>query len=255
MTLPDAGTGVVRPPVNRCTSTGGRGCTCAYHAWMRPRARQYAAQQRERKLARRRMSARTCPRRFGRHGVCGAVLEADVVNGKLVVTCPACERFARGICRDCPRPVAGTVHRARRCAVHTALAAKAGAHKYRRLHRAAVNRKSKLRMRRPELRAHNTELKRAWRQANPDKVRAQKVREAQRASPRRTAYHANHYTTHRDSELAARTARHRGTAPLRTCIAPRCQIVVTGRKKKCSRCKARDAAAARAMLVARRRAA
>jgi hypothetical protein len=243
---------VTRPAVNHCTGAGGRGCPCEYHAWMRPRARRYAAQQRERKLAKRRMSARTCPRKFGRYGVCGAVIEADVVNGKLIVSCPACERFQRGICRDCPRPVAGMPRRSRRCAVHTALAATIAGGTYRTRHREVVNRKAKLFMRRPEVRARNTKAKRVWRQANPDKVRAQKVRQAQRRSPRRLAYHATYYATHRDDQRAQRIARHQGTAPLRTCVTPGCDIVLTGRKKKCTRCKARAVATARALLATRR---
>jgi hypothetical protein len=36
---------------------------------------------------------------------------------------------------------------------------------------------------------------------------------------------------------------------LRTCVTDGCEVVVTGRKKKCSRCKARDAAAALEFLA------
>lgn len=243
---------MTRPAVYYCTGAGGRGCPCEYHAWMRPRARRYAAQQRERKLAQRRMSARTCPRKFGRYGVCGAVLESDIVRGKLVVSCPACERFQRGVCRDCPRLVDGMPRRARRCAVHTALAATMAGGAYRTRHREVVNRKAKLFMRRPEVRARNTEAKRAWRQANPDKVRAQKLREVQRRSPQRVAYQATYYASHREEERTRRLARRHGTAPLRTCITAGCDIVLTGRKKKCTRCKARAAEAARVQLATRR---
>lgn len=171
---------MTRPAVYRCTGVGGRGCMCAFHVWRRPLDCGYAAARRDKQLAARRMSASTCPRKFGRYGVCGAVLEADVVKGKLVVSCPACERFERGICRDCPLPVTGATRQSRRCAVHTHAARLANCERHRKRNRATVNRSSKLRMRQPAVSARNAVLKRAWRQRNPEKVKAQKVNQALR---------------------------------------------------------------------------
>lgn len=99
----------------------------------------------------------TCPRKFGRNATCGAVLEFITVDGHLVERCWACARMARGICRDCPRPVYGAVGKARRCAAH---------------HHLAYNHREKLRMRQPETRRRNLDNMRAWRNANPDRVRA-----------------------------------------------------------------------------------
>jgi hypothetical protein len=83
-----------------------------------------------------------CPRKHGRHGVCGAVLEPT--SGR----CWACDRLARGVCRDCEAPVDGTVGKARRCAVHRAT------------------------------------VRQAWRAANPEKVQGQKARRVLRAMRR-----------------------------------------------------------------------
>lgn len=171
---------MTRPAVYHCTDIGGRGCHCPYHDWRRPLMRQYAAARREKVLAARRMRSRTCPRKFGRYGVCGAVLESDVVNGRLVVSCPACARFERGVCCDCPRPVAGQPRKSRRCAAHTKAAQREQTERHRELYHAKVNRDSKLRMRQPHVRARNDVLKRVWRERNPEKVRAQKIRTALR---------------------------------------------------------------------------
>ena len=50
-------------------------------------------------------------------GYCGDLLVAVQDSlGRVALACPRCGRRARGVCRDCPRPVAGTVGKAVRCA-------------------------------------------------------------------------------------------------------------------------------------------
>lgn len=48
---------------------------------------------------------------------CGGALTFRTDSlGRLVASCARCTRRAAGVCRDCPRPVAGTVGKADRCA-------------------------------------------------------------------------------------------------------------------------------------------
>lgn len=58
-----------------------------------------------------------CQFRKGRYGVCNAPLR-EVVDrlGRVGVVCDACERRVRGLCRTCPKPVAGKVGWAYYCA-------------------------------------------------------------------------------------------------------------------------------------------
>jgi hypothetical protein len=233
-----------------CTDRGGRGCPCAWHAKRRVYARNYARKYRAAKLDAKRMSARTCPRPFGRFGVCGGVLESDVIDGVIVVACRACERFARGICRDCPRPVDGQVRKARRCAACKAKALQAHTRKYTENNRDEVNRRARASYNDPRVRERRNEYKRAWRAANPEKVKAQKQRESARPSERRLSYHVAYREAHRVRIRNAARAYKRGTTPLRTCIACR-RIVVTHKKRKCTRCKEAARRAALAVLAAR----
>lgn len=62
---------------------------------------------------------------------CGAVLvERTDRLGRLQFDCPTCQRVARGLCLACPRPVYGTVGKARRCPEHHAAHLKAEAFRY-----------------------------------------------------------------------------------------------------------------------------
>lgn len=234
-----------------CTGRGGRGCGCAFHERRRPYARRWAAEKRARAMDAKRRSARTCPRRFGRWGVCGAVLESDVIGGVLVVTCPACERMALGICRDCPRPVYGTPRKARRCAAHARQAQTVAERKHDALNktkRRAASRRNY--QQNGARRRRKNEYKKAWRKANPDKVKAYKRAEAGRHSPKTLEYHKAYRAAHRVKRANVERKRAAGTLPLRTCMTPRCSIVVTGRKKKCGRCKERERQNAAAILAA-----
>lgn len=228
----------------------GRGCGCAYHARRRVYARRYATKMRRAKLDARRRSARTCPRRFGKYGVCGAVLDSDVIGGHLVVSCSACDRMARGICRDCPRPVAGAVGKARRCAEHKVTARLESCRKHDANYKEQRRRSSRLNYQQNDARRRRkNEYKKAWRKANPEKVKAYKRAEVLRGNPKTLAYHVAYRAAHRRKRANVEAKRYRGELALRTCTTPRCQIVVTGRKKKCTRCKARDAQQAAALLA------
>lgn len=219
---------------NECTDRGGRGCPCAWHARRKVYAREYARRQRAPKLVAQRMQSRTCPRRFGRFGTCGAVLVSETRDGRLVVRCPACERFERGICRDCPAAVAGTPRKARRCLRCKAKSLDAFQEKYRENNRAEVLKRARQRYQRDEdSRRRRNEYKRQWRAANPERVRAQKERSR---GERRAEYQKAYREQHRVRIANAARATYHGVKPLRTCVACR-RIVVTHRKKKCTRCK------------------
>lgn len=236
-----------------CTDRGGRGCPCAFHARRRVYQREYAAYRRAKTLDAKRMSARTCPRRFGRMGVCGAVLRSDVIGGRVVVTCDACERFAKGLCRDCPRPVAGTPRKARFCATHRATADTAAlARYYVRNHDDVLARARRSYRTNDDVRNRRNEYKRAWRKANREKVRDHKREYAERHPDRVAAYHVEYRKAHKAKRARRERDRYRDALPLRTCITPRCSIVLTGKKKKCRRCKERETETAAIALDARR---
>lgn len=137
------------------------------------------------------MRTTACPRKFGPWSICGCPLEITTVDGVLVAHCPACARFARGLCCDCPRLVDGVVGKSRRCGLHRLAEQCAQSARYRTRNRAAVNRKAKLRMRRPVERARNVAHVKAWRRAHPEKSRAyskaQRTRQALRERRARRA--------------------------------------------------------------------
>lgn len=233
---------------NPCTGPGGRGCSCRYHVGRRKSNSAWARRNRARKLDARRQSARTCPRRFGA-GFCGGVLESDIVNGALVVTCPLCERFERGICRDCPRPVDGATGRARRCTRCKVIALDACVAMYVTRNKEELRVKARRRYQTDDaIRQANNEYKKAWRKANPEKVKAQKQRWGKKQAASIYEYQSDYRATHRRKLRNQRRQLHQDTRPLRRCITPRCSIVVTGRKKKCTRCRERERMAALSAL-------
>lgn len=186
-------------------------------------ARDYARRQHEAEIARRSQGFGTCQRRFGRFAVCGGALTTTVLrDGRTVTSCPRCERFTAGICRDCPAPVAGQVRKARRCGRCKALAIRASLTKYRENNRALVNRRAKRAARLHQQR--NADYKRLWRAAHPEQVAAQKRRYMLRQPETVYAYQHEYRKTHRYH-------RH-----VRYCLAG-CGTRVTGRVKKCAACK------------------
>jgi hypothetical protein len=200
--------------------------------------REYARERYQRSLAAKRLSARVCPRRFGLYGVCGSALVSYTDgSGNLVVRCPACERFEKGLCRDCNLPVDGAVRKARRCAKHKAEATRKSLRNYAENNRDLVNRRGRKSYKNKEVRRRRNEYKRLWRKANPDKVRAQKRRAALR-QPQHVLEYQREYRAKKAVERAAReAARYHGIIEARTCLTPDCRTYVTGRSKKCVECK------------------
>lgn len=114
----------------------------------------------------------TCPRRFSQQEECGGRLETLVLpGGATTVICPRCDRLKAGVCLECPQPVYGQIGLARRCALHRRLAALRHTAEWRQRNRAYI-----LRANRARYHLHRDEqiaAARRWRQANPEKVRAQ----------------------------------------------------------------------------------
>lgn len=241
------------PPID-CTGRGGRGCGCAFHHHRREYHREHARRQRQQRLQERNRTAATCQRRHGQ-GMCGAVLETVVLaGGRTAVVCPLCERRKRGICRDCPAPVEGRVGTAVRCAVHKECARRVRVAQHRERNKDEIRRRHRQlwreqRRRKDERDQRRLEYNRAWRKANRDKIRAQKRSAALRQSPRVLEYMREYRERRRAEYAEQQRQRYYGKRPLRTCLTPGCEIVVTGRKKKCGQCKAREAEAAARLLA------
>lgn len=317
------------------TCLGVRGCDCARCVHRREQQRCYAQRRRDRAVAERNRGSTTCQKRHG-PGICGGVLETRIVEfGRTTIVCPRCERTARGICLDCPAPVAGHVGKALRCATHARDAQRRAVrfselrhHDERRT--ADKRKRDRERRRRDPKYLAKLEYKRAWRKANRDKVREQKRRSYERRREHVLAYlaayrekHREHYRdirnrknharagerpepacrecgatiawdwqprdrrTHppsrcdqcawpyelrdRNAKRAALVERARGEMAagvpsrrrirrppgfqrpvrgVRTCPTPGCSTVITGRKKKCTNCKQREAEQARQVLAA-----
>lgn len=177
----------------------------------RATGRRCAQRQRDRELARRNAGARTCQRREGRFGVCGGMLATDVDSlGRTVVRCERCERRRRGICRDCPARVYGTVGRALRCARCAECATRESIRRSEQLHK-EERRKRALEAYHAdaERKARKLAYKRAWRKANPDKVRAQKRREALAQGAHRLNWHRRYNRKKKRQESKRRWARAR----------------------------------------------
>lgn len=204
-------------------------------------AREYAKRRRAAKLAAKNAGAVTCQRGLGgQFAVCGGVLVASTDgDGRTAVSCPLCERRRRGVCRDCPAPVAGMIGKAVRCAEHAKIAARASFANYRDDNRKAINRRAKMYARKPAVRAKRIAYKKAWRKAHRDKIRGQKRRANLRGYGR--DYQAKRRASGVDAPPTPRSEP-------RTCLNVGCDIVVTGRKKKCSRCIERERLAALATL-------
>lgn len=149
----------------------------------RKRARQWQLEAR---------GASTCPHRHG-PGRCGAVIETRIINGQTEIHCPACERRLAGLCRVCPRPVAGQIGKATRCADCRDRKKAEDIARYAARNADAIRRRAKAAERRrkkdPERRTQILARKRAWRKANPDRVAAHKRRDALKHRDRILAYH------------------------------------------------------------------
>lgn len=162
-------------------------------------------------------------------------------RGGLVVRCPACERFERGICRYCPLPVNGAVRKARFCETHREQRTRASLTRYKVENRKKICQRTKARYRGSKaVRQQRNDYKRLWRKANPQKVKAQKRREALRQNPRVLEYQRQYRASHGISG-------HHKTVEGRTCLG--CPTPVSGRTKKCASCKERERLAAINLLA------
>lgn len=119
-------------------------------------------------------------------------------------------------------------------------------HRYTQAHRAEVNAKA-----REFARLHSAErceYKKLWRQANPEKVRGEKRREALRQAPHKLAYHRRYHRPHRDTwPRFEETWTLRGPHGHR-CVG--CPTVLHGMQKKCAPCRMRTHLAALQQLRA-----
>jgi hypothetical protein len=294
--------------------------------------RDYARRKREERLAAQMKSATRCPKRQG-PTTCGGPIRTEIDRlGRTVLVCEWCERQKRGVCRDCSRPVRGAIRRARYCEEHfeasrqRSIKASEDRHHDERLKRSRAYYRDN-----EEVRQRRIEYKRAWRKANPEKVKAQKKRYVDRQRPdpnsQYNRYHAKYRKKYRHQKRALERDRLRITPPEkkaspectkcgkatrwtpvpygksgrpwtvcsaclhpcerairrknrrrqlvrareyfdaiprkvkrpreatrgpgweRLCFTPGCEIVVTHRKKKCTKCRARDRELAAARLA------
>lgn len=188
--------------------------------------RKYARDQREKQLKEQLRTAARCPKRQG-PATCGGPIRVDVGTlGETVLVCEWCERQAAGICRDCSRPVYGTIRKARYCAEH----AKASRQRsieasQERHHDERLQRSREYYQGNDEVRQRRTEYKRAWRKANPEKVKAQKKRYVERhaADPnsKYNRYHAKYRKKYRHQRRVLERDRLRVAPPLRK-SSPKC---------------------------------
>jgi hypothetical protein len=305
--------------------------------------REYARRKRrerlEVELAHELQTGARCPWPTSGGHKCGGILRTDVgALGRTVITCDWCERRRRGICRDCSMPVQGAIGRALRCATHKHVASRASMRASEERHHEARLESSRAYYRdNDDIRRQRNEYKRAWRKANPEKVREHKKLYIERHKNDPTSqynrYHAKYRKKYRvqkrelerDRLVAAPPARktsplcsrcgkstrwkpvHRGHAGRpwtvctsclfpcerkarlrnrrralhrakewlesipkperikrppqmaqrgpgweRLCITPGCETVLTHRKKKCTKCRARDETIAAQRLASHR---
>lgn len=171
----------------------------------RARSTAWCRRDRERKLAEANRGARVCQHRHG-SGVCGGALEYRTDRiGRLLTHCPRCARRKAGLCRDCPRPVYGTLGVAIRCHACNLRKQQENARAYRQRNREERNARWRARYRETpaEQKAQVAVKRRLWRLANPDKVQRAKRREALRQNPGALEYHAKRRKAQR-AELARR---------------------------------------------------
>jgi hypothetical protein len=215
--------------------------------------REYARRKRERVLAVRQRSAQRCQKGHGL-GICGGPLETTVNRlGRAVLSCPWCDRQARGICRDCPRPIAGG-RNALRCASCRDAAKRRQIAQYQIRHHDEIVKRHRQSQRdcTPEQRQAKLEYKRAWRKANRDKVAAQKRRAALRQPARVREYMAEYRDRHQADRATLRQLRSRGEIAGHGCTTPGCTVMLTGRRKLCEACTEAARREASAALASRK---
>lgn len=196
---------------------------CAAHERRRRSQREYMRRRRARERADRQRTAMRCTFRLGQTE-CGGQLRADVDRrfGRTVLVCDWCERRKAGLCRDCPRPVAGTIGRALRCAECRRLANNASKARHVARNHDETLARARAAYADPVVRERRNEYKRRWRKANRDKVRAQKRRAALR-QPRRVLSYQKRYRAKHAAYLAEqRRMRYRQQHPVPTPVCVVC---------------------------------
>ena len=170
-------------------------------------------------LSRRNAHARRC--QFGpAHMKCGALLEdrIDRQRGIVVRWCPQCDRRERGICRDCPAPVAGQVRKAIYCAACRDRHQRASIRRYTAAHLADVRAKARnYYANDPERRDLRNAYKRAYRKLHRDKTVRQKYRAGIRhnaAREKMLAYHRRYNAERRAAKALAAKLAYRESHPL-----------------------------------------
>lgn len=167
-------------------------------------SRRSAARARARRLAARNAQATHCQRRQGQ-GMCGARLETTVdrQRGVAVTRCPACARREAGVCRDCPRPVAGTRGIATRCEpcakrARTEACARWSVRNAEEKSRRWKARYAALPAKEKQRRLHEKKL---WRRAHPEKVQQYRERERETRREKILAYHREYRARNRERIL------------------------------------------------------
>jgi hypothetical protein len=171
------------------------------------------------------------------------------------------ERRRACICQLCDEPVMGKPKVALYCEAHRAEKRAETQARFREKHgdkhqRAYAERnREKLRkrarqryQRNREERERRNEYKRLWRKLNRDKVRAQKERAALR-NFRDPQPGVKRWRAEVEAGVRKPKRARQNQAGERLCVTPYCRQVMQGRAKKCDRCKAKEARAAREKLA------
>lgn len=187
-------TALPRKPRNGCAHDPVKLCP----ACKRRRNTQAAQAKRDRELTAKMETSTRCLKGRG-GGVCNGRLRIDVdhMSGCVAVTCERCERKARGLCQDCPARITGRSLRCDRCK-RLAQARQIRESKVRHRDERRDRERERYRALPDDVKAERLKYRAAWRQSNPDKVRAQKRRAALRQSPRVTTYQRRYRKTYHD---------------------------------------------------------
>lgn len=179
------------------------------------------------------------------------------------------ERRRAGICQRCDEPTVGKPRVALYCEAHRKEARAEAQRKMRakvggRYTRAYAERnREKLAAKArayyqgdPAVREHRNAYKRLWRKLNRQKVRAQKERAALKHFRELPEWQRHYREDIRAGKRKPKRARTNKNGE-RLCVTPYCRSVMTGRAKKCLKCKVKEIRAARQALsgVRQRRAA
>ncbi len=175
-------------------------------------AREYAQRKRDARFAAERRTAHRCPKRWGKHPCGGPLTTTTDGHGGTITTCAWCERHARGLCLECPRPVVG---RAKRCPEHLRIERSRAGKRYLERHGERARARNRELYMRPEPRARRNAYKRAWRKLHPDLVKQQKRRVALRQPQHVLDYMRRYRAKHREHYRRTQLARYYQLHPVR----------------------------------------